>query len=96
MTGKVKVFVSETCPVCRDMRDDLAKLADTGEVEVVSIDSEAGFDQFAEVAMKDQDEAGIPTAYAEGEKCQILRGNGKMALKCGEKLIGAVPDEVES
>lgn len=95
MADKVKVFVSETCPVCRDMRDDLAKLADGGDVEIVSIDDEAGFDQFAAVAMKDQDEAGIPYAAAGEEKCQILRGDGKMALKCGDKLIGAAPEEVE-
>lgn len=98
MGDKVRVFVSDGCPVCQDLKDDLAALAAGGEVEVVNIDDETGFDQFArEVLDKSKNgEAGIPYAIAEGEKCQILRGQGKMALRCNGKIIGATPEEVEN
>jgi thiol-disulfide isomerase/thioredoxin len=94
----VKLFISDSCPVCQDMKEQIAALVKEGnDVQVVSIDTEEGFDAFAkEVLDKSADgEGAIPTAYEGGEKCQILRGANKMAIKCGGKLIGAVPDEVE-
>ncbi len=87
----VKVYVSEECPVCEGLKDQLAALAGTNpDVEVVSIDSDVGFDQF----VGDGADA-VPTAYCEGKPCKILRGEEKIAIKCGDRLIGATPDEVD-
>lgn len=95
----VKVYVSESCSACEEIKADLAKFVEKGEVEIISIDTETGFEEFAKEVLDKSStgEAGIPYACDGGEKCQILRGANKLAIRCSNgKIIGATPEEVES
>lgn len=66
--GKVKLYASEHCIPCQAVR---AQLATDPNVEVVDIDTDAGFEEFTREVLSHGDGA-IPSAYKDGKQCKVL------------------------
>jgi len=52
-----------------------------GEVDLVDITTDEGFKKFSDNILSKQD-GGVPTAYLEGEKCQIVVEDGVVHFEC--------------
>ena len=67
---KIKVFVSEHCQPCQEIR----RLASEGklspDVEIVDIESDQGFEDFSKTVLARGDGA-VPSAYRGEKHCQI-------------------------
>lgn len=66
------VFTSKNCPPCKDV-DRLVKegrFKGVGEIELVDIESDEGFERFKKEVL-DFGDGAVPSAYKEGKKCII-------------------------
>ena len=80
-----KIYVSEHCGGCQEIKSALTK-GNKGslppDVQVVSIDTDTGFKEFAKEVL-DHGDGEVPSAYQDGKKCEIVySANGSVKLKC--------------
>ena len=91
-----KVYVSEHCGGCQDLKDKLTK-GNKGsmpsDIEVISIDTDEGFKEFSKEVL-DHGNGEVPSAYKDGKKCEILyAANGGVKLKCSMEKPQVSPEE---
>lgn len=79
MTIRVYYMSGEDCVPCQDVRDLLQEgrvelgdgMTPTEKVDLIDIETDEGYEQFFSEVLQHQD-AGIPWAIQEGQKCDIL------------------------
>ncbi|HUS04450.1 MAG TPA: hypothetical protein VMY79_02880 [Dehalococcoidia bacterium] len=89
--AKLKIFISEHCLPCQQLKE-IAKNGGFGDdVEVIDIETEEGFPKIAEMELVE-----IPVAYEDGKKCAIKYSNDNIEIKCPaeNKIIGETETEV--
>lgn len=66
----LRVFVSDHCAPCQQVKRAIQEGKFQGEVEMVDIETDEGFIKFKEEVLSLGDGA-VPSAYKEGKKCLI-------------------------
>ena len=66
----VKIYYSDECQPCRDMKSRLFAMAKEQGMEIVNIDTDEGFEQFARDSL-DKGDGTIPSVYNDGRKCNL-------------------------
>jgi glutaredoxin len=67
----ITVFTSKNCTPCQEITDLIKQGKYEGEIELVDIETDEGFERFRKQVL-DLGEGAVPSAYREGLKCQIL------------------------
>lgn len=82
----IKIYTAEHCGPCHRVHELLDKHGhniDGEDVRLVDVESDDGFQEFkAEILSKG--DAAVPSAYKDGEKCQISIEDETLHLICGE------------
>ncbi|MDD5510832.1 MAG: hypothetical protein PHI12_08480 [Dehalococcoidales bacterium] len=74
----IKVYVSEHCGPCKEIRERVAKLGN--DVQIVDIETDEGFADFTAAVLAKGDGA-VPSAYKEGQKCKIMVEEGTQDIQ---------------
>lgn len=61
-----------------------------GEVDLIDITTDEGFKKFSDEILSKQD-GGVPSAYLDGKKCQIVVEDGVVHFECPESPSNALP-----
>jgi hypothetical protein len=84
--GKIVYYTSKSgdCKPCGEINKLVEAgqfVSPDGEVDLVDITTDEGFDRFNKEILSKQDGA-VPTAYKDGQKCQIILENGQVFFEC--------------
>lgn len=74
MPSKIRIFTSEHCPPCQELKK---KLKDTSNIEFVDIHTDQGYKEAMEKKI-----AGVPYAEVDGKTCKILDDGDKITFDC--------------
>jgi len=68
----IRVYVSKHCQPCQEITAMIkaGKLIADGDVELIDIGTDKGFEKFVEEALARGD-SGVPSAFKEGEQCRV-------------------------
>jgi predicted thioredoxin/glutaredoxin len=66
----IKVFTSKNCSPCHEVDRLIHEGKFAGEVELVDIETDEGFNQFKKEVLSFGDGA-VPSAYKDGQRCVI-------------------------
>jgi len=82
----IKIYTAEHCGPChlvRELLDKQGNNVDGEDVRLVDVESDDGFQEFKAQILSKGD-AAVPSAYKDGEKCQIRIEDETLHLICGE------------
>lgn len=65
---------------------------DTDEIDLVDITTDEGFKRFSDDILSKQD-GGVPSAYMDGKKCQIIVEDGVVHFECPSNGLPASPEQ---
>lgn len=77
MPSKIKIFTSDLCPPCQELKK---KLKDTSNIEFVDVHSDEGYKEAMEKRI-----TGVPYAMRDGKRCKILYEGDNVIFNCEEK-----------
>jgi len=88
----ITLYTAGSCTPCQEIKKIIAENPPAG-VEVVDIETDAGFDRFAAEVLKAGDGA-VPSAYQDGKKCAILvdEESKSIAFDCNMEPPAPTPD----
>lgn len=66
----ITIYTSEHCRPCREVEELIKEGRFDGEVELVDIETDEGFERFRKEVLEISDGA-VPSAYKEGQRCKI-------------------------
>jgi len=94
--GKIVYYTSKTgdCKPCTEINKLIESgkfVSPDGEVDLVDITTDEGFERFNEHILSKQDGA-VPSAYLDGKKCQIILEDGKVLFECPSSGLRASPE----
>lgn len=84
MVNKIKVYIAASCGPCEQIESLIrdGKVDFDGEVELIDVETEQGFDIFEREVLSHSDSA-IPSAYKNGKECKLLIGDdGQILFNC--------------
>lgn len=94
----IKVFTSKTCPPCQEVHELLKSFQGPDEIEIVDIDTDAGFEDFKKVIIE-HGEGAVPSAFKDGQRCKVLLDEEKKSVKfecpgpeCTDETAPASPE----
>ena len=98
--AKIVYYTSKTgdCTPCTEINKLIEAgkfVSPDGEVDLVDITTDEGFDQFNKHILSKQDGA-VPSAYLDGKKCQIILEDGKVFFECPSNVRLAGPEQKPS
>lgn len=80
MPSKIRIFTSEYCPPCQELKK---KLKDASNIEFVDIHTDKGYEEAMEKKI-----AGVPYAEMDGKTCKILDDGNNITFECPDKKDG--------
>lgn len=86
----ITVYTASGCTPCQEIRALIEKQG--GDVEIVDIETDAGFDRFAAEVLSKGDGA-VPSAYRDGKRCAILVDDESKAVAFDCDNPDATPDQ---
>ena len=72
------------CEPCKEINDLIEQgkfQSPDGEIDLVDITTDAGFERFNQEVLSKQDGA-VPSAYLKGKKCMIMIEDGVVQFEC--------------
>ena len=66
-----------------------------GEVDLVDITTDEGFDRFSKHILSKQD-GGVPSAYLGDKKCRLILDDGKVFFECPSSELHEDPEQKSS
>jgi hypothetical protein len=98
--GKIVYYTSKTgdCKPCTEINKlvEAGKfVSPDGEVDLVDITTDEGFERFNKEVLSKQDGA-VPSAYLEGKPCQLILDDGKVFFECPSNGHPAGPESKSS
>ena len=79
MSEKIRIFTSEFCPPCQELKNKLTP-EELKKIEFVDIHTDQGFKE----AM-DKKIIGVPFVEKDGKRCRILLNGDKIKFEGGER-----------
>jgi hypothetical protein len=70
-----------SCKPCEEITKLIEDGKFYGEVDLIDITTDEGFQRFSDDILSKQD-GGVPSAYLEGKKCQIVVEDGVVHFEC--------------
>lgn len=90
----ITVYTSASCTPCQEIQRLLnEQKAQHPDVEIVDIETDAGFDRFAAEVLSKGDGA-VPSAYRDGKRCAILVDDESKAVAFDCDNPDATPDQL--
>lgn len=77
MPSKIRIFTSELCPPCQELKK---KLKDTSNIEFIDVHSDQGYKEAIEKRI-----TGVPYAIKNGKRCRIIDEGDGVSFDCGGK-----------
>ena len=77
----ITVFVSEHCTPCKEIDRLIKEGRFEDKIELVDIETDEGFEKFSREVLRRGDGA-VPSAYRDGQRCQILVEDDEVFLNC--------------
>lgn len=74
---KTKVFVSEHCAPCQEVKKLIQEKHLEEEIELVDVNTDEGFALFYQMVLSKRDGA-VPSAFKDGQECKILVGGDEV------------------
>ena len=98
--AKIVYYTSKTgdCKPCTEINKlvEAGKfVSPDGEVDLVDITTDEGFDRFNKHILSKQDGA-VPSAYLDGKKCQLILEDGMVLFECPSNEHPAGPGQKSS
>lgn len=88
----IKIFTSEHCGPCQEVKKAIQEGNYDGEIEVVDVETDEGFAQFRDEVLSKGDGA-VPMAFKDGQKCAVeISEEGKLLIDCPDDLPASEPD----
>lgn len=96
MAKKITVFTSSDCTPCEEINRLLEERKFEGEIQLVNIDDDEGFEMFNKAVLS-KGEGGVPSAYSDGEKCEIqILDDDFILFKCPKDDSPSSAEEKQS
>lgn len=85
----ITIFTAEHCTPCQEIK---AKIKDGDNVDVVDIETESGFARYRQEVL-DQGDGFVPSAYRDGQRCEIHIENDQLVIECPSNDLPEVEPE---
>lgn len=80
----MRIYTSQHCGPCQKVRELVKQGRFQGEIELVDIDTDEGFDLFIREVLSKGDGA-VPSAYQDGKECKLgYAEDGDLTFECPE------------
>lgn len=79
MSEKIRIFTSEFCPPCQELKNKLTP-EELKKIEWVDIHTDKGYEEAMSRRI-----LGVPSAIKNGRMCRILYNHNGVEFDCGEK-----------
>lgn len=98
----IKIYTAKHCQPCNEVMELIKEaLKSSGgkmggdEVKIIDIETDEGFEEFSREVLRKGDGA-VPSAYRDGEKCQILVEDDAVLLDCPTRAGDPAPEHHRS
>lgn len=79
MIDKIRIFTSEFCPPCQELKNKLTS-RELEKIEWVDIHTDKGFKEAMAKKI-----LGVPYAEKDGKRCKVLFTNNNVVFDCGKE-----------
>lgn len=78
----IKIYTAKHCAPCRQVEEFIKNGKFEGEIELIDIETDEGFQKFKEEVL-DHEDGAVPSAYKNGKRCLIqIDEDNNLLINC--------------